>query len=264
MAQSTVTGQSTCLLIPGADGHLLWIMDVGAALATITLAEAVVVHTIFLLLFLLLGLTDDGQTPLNSTAKWKGQTGSGNTSYFKATMTLRRQVSSSWNHREAQVTLWRESEIFRKLVLALSSQMFLVFGQIYPKSLKICKMRPISLETSAFHTQSAHAAGQFVANLLESPSTDYNLGNNKALRSQPGTSAVMTPAASLAVRAGMQPEGWARGCPPSIWHLQDYSWALRPAWGSHYHRVMDSSVSIGGYQDGWSWNIWSEAMSWFV
>lgn len=68
MAQSTVTGQSTCLLIPGADGHLLWIMDVGAALATITLPEAVVVHTIFLLLFLLLGLTDDGQTPLNSTA----------------------------------------------------------------------------------------------------------------------------------------------------------------------------------------------------
>lgn len=44
-------------------------MDVGAALAAITLAEAVVVHTIFLLLFLLLGLTDDGQTPLNSTAK---------------------------------------------------------------------------------------------------------------------------------------------------------------------------------------------------
>lgn len=57
--------------IPGADGHLLRIMDVGAALPTITLAKAVVVHTIFLLLFLLLGLTNDGQTSLNSTAKWR-------------------------------------------------------------------------------------------------------------------------------------------------------------------------------------------------
>lgn len=54
---------------PGADSHLLWIMDVGAVLPTIALAEAVVVHAVFLLLlFLLLGLTDDGQTPLNSTA----------------------------------------------------------------------------------------------------------------------------------------------------------------------------------------------------
>lgn len=56
--------------IPGADGHLLWIMDVGAVLPSITLAKAVVVHTVLLLLlFLLLGLTNDGQTPLNSTAK---------------------------------------------------------------------------------------------------------------------------------------------------------------------------------------------------
>lgn len=56
--------------IPGAHSHLLWVMDVGAVLPTIALAEAVVVHAVFLfLLFLLLGLTDDGQTPLNSTAK---------------------------------------------------------------------------------------------------------------------------------------------------------------------------------------------------
>lgn len=71
-AQSTVMGQSIrllCLSIPGTDGHLFWIMDVGAAVPAITLAEAVVVHTVFLLLFLLLGLTNDGQTPLNSTAK---------------------------------------------------------------------------------------------------------------------------------------------------------------------------------------------------
>lgn len=53
---------------PGADGHFLRIMDVGAALPAITLAKAVVVHTVFLLLFLLLGLTNDGQTSLNSTA----------------------------------------------------------------------------------------------------------------------------------------------------------------------------------------------------
>lgn len=53
---------------PGADGHFLWIVDVGAALAPIALPEAVVVHTIFLLFLLLLGLTDDGQAPLHSTA----------------------------------------------------------------------------------------------------------------------------------------------------------------------------------------------------
>lgn len=56
--------------IPGADSHLLWIMDVGAVLPAITPAEAVVVHAVLLLLlFLLLGLTNDGQTPLNGTAK---------------------------------------------------------------------------------------------------------------------------------------------------------------------------------------------------
>lgn len=45
-------------------------MDVGAVLPAITPAEAVVVHAVLLLLlFLLLGLTNDGQTPLNGTAK---------------------------------------------------------------------------------------------------------------------------------------------------------------------------------------------------
>lgn len=53
---------------PGADGHFLWIMDVGAALAPIALPKAVVVHAIFLLFLLLLRLTDDGQAPLHGTA----------------------------------------------------------------------------------------------------------------------------------------------------------------------------------------------------
>lgn len=45
---------------PGADSYFFRIMDVGTALPTVTFAKAVVVHTILLLHFLLLGLTNDG------------------------------------------------------------------------------------------------------------------------------------------------------------------------------------------------------------
>lgn len=53
---------------PGADGNLVGIVDVGALVAAVTLAEAVVVHAVLLLLLLLARLVSyDGQTPLNRT-----------------------------------------------------------------------------------------------------------------------------------------------------------------------------------------------------
>lgn len=53
----------------GAHGHLLRVMDVGAAFATVTPAKAVVVHAVLsFLLFLLLRLPDDSQTPLDGPA----------------------------------------------------------------------------------------------------------------------------------------------------------------------------------------------------
>ena len=53
----------------GAHGHLLRVMDVGAAFATVTPAKAVVVHAVLsLLLFLLLRLPDDSQAPLDGPA----------------------------------------------------------------------------------------------------------------------------------------------------------------------------------------------------
>lgn len=54
---------------PGTHGHLLRVMDVRAAFATVTPAKAVVIHAVFsLLLFLLLCLPDDGQASLDSPA----------------------------------------------------------------------------------------------------------------------------------------------------------------------------------------------------
>lgn len=47
--------------VPSADGYFLRIVDVRTALPAVALAEPVVVHAILLLLlFLLLGLTNDG------------------------------------------------------------------------------------------------------------------------------------------------------------------------------------------------------------
>lgn len=56
-------------MAPGAHGHLLRVMDVGAAFATVTSAKAVVIHAVLsFLLFLLLRLPDDSQTPLDGPA----------------------------------------------------------------------------------------------------------------------------------------------------------------------------------------------------
>lgn len=52
-------------------------MDVGAAGATVTLAEAVVVHAVLLGLLLLLGLSDDGQAALDGAAGGQRETAGG-------------------------------------------------------------------------------------------------------------------------------------------------------------------------------------------
>lgn len=55
--------------IPGADSHLLWVVDVRTGVAAVALAKAVIVHAVLArLLLLLLGLPDDGQTSLDHTA----------------------------------------------------------------------------------------------------------------------------------------------------------------------------------------------------
>lgn len=44
--------------VPGADGHFVRVVDVGASVTMVTLAESVIVHAILLgLLFLLSGLS---------------------------------------------------------------------------------------------------------------------------------------------------------------------------------------------------------------
>lgn len=58
----------TCVKLPGADSHLVGIMDIGAAGATVAFAKAIVVHAVLLGLLLLLGLSDDGETPLDGAA----------------------------------------------------------------------------------------------------------------------------------------------------------------------------------------------------
>lgn len=56
------------LFLPGADGHLVWVMDVGATVATVTLAKAVVVHAVLLRRLLLMSVPDYGEASLDSTA----------------------------------------------------------------------------------------------------------------------------------------------------------------------------------------------------
>lgn len=43
-------------------------MDVGTAVATVTLAKAVVVHAVLLRLLLLISVSDDGKAPLDCSA----------------------------------------------------------------------------------------------------------------------------------------------------------------------------------------------------
>lgn len=54
--------------LPGANGNLVWVVDVGAAVATVALAKAVVVHAVLLLLLLLTSVSDYGKAPLDRTA----------------------------------------------------------------------------------------------------------------------------------------------------------------------------------------------------
>lgn len=76
----------------GAHGNLLRVMDIGAALATVTPAKAVVVHAVLsLLLFLLLRLPDDGQASLDGPAG-QGTTAAGG------------RVQSSWAKDPAAIT----------------------------------------------------------------------------------------------------------------------------------------------------------------
>lgn len=64
---------TSCLLArpsqkSGADGHLVRVVYVGTVCATVTFAEAVVVHAILLLLLLLTSMSNDGKTPLDRPA----------------------------------------------------------------------------------------------------------------------------------------------------------------------------------------------------
>lgn len=60
-------------MLPGTDSHLVWVMDVGTAVATVALAKAVVVHTVLLQLLLLTSVSDYGKAPLDSTACFRKQ-----------------------------------------------------------------------------------------------------------------------------------------------------------------------------------------------
>lgn len=51
-------------------------MDVGTAVATVTLAKAVVIHAVLFGLLLLAGLSDDGEASLDRTACFCKQIGS--------------------------------------------------------------------------------------------------------------------------------------------------------------------------------------------
>lgn len=64
-------------LLPGADGHLVWVMDVGTAVATVTFAKAVVVHAVLFWLLLLISVSDDGKTPLDCTTGFRKQRNTG-------------------------------------------------------------------------------------------------------------------------------------------------------------------------------------------
>jgi len=66
----TPTGVFSCAL-PGADGNLVRVVDVGTAVAAVTLAEAVVVHAVLLLLLLLMSLPDYGKAALDSAAGFR-------------------------------------------------------------------------------------------------------------------------------------------------------------------------------------------------
>ena len=81
-------------------------MDVGAAVAAVTLAEAVVVHAVVArLLFLAVGVPDDGQTALHRPAAKKRELrGSGTRAYG-----VWRQVMFKEHRGSLQLAVYRGS-----------------------------------------------------------------------------------------------------------------------------------------------------------
>lgn len=57
--------------LPGADGNLVRVVDVGTAGAAVTFAEAVVVHAVLLLLLLLMSVSDYGKAALDCAAGFR-------------------------------------------------------------------------------------------------------------------------------------------------------------------------------------------------
>lgn len=89
--------------VPGANGNFIWIMDVGAGWATVTLAKAVEVHAVlFGLLFLLPSLANDGQTLLHRPTERANTNGFNTgsqpllTSLSQAGTTERRWCTQDW------------------------------------------------------------------------------------------------------------------------------------------------------------------------
>lgn len=56
------------IILPGADSHLVWVVDVGTAVASVTLPKAVVVHAVLLQLLLLTSVSDYCEASLDCTA----------------------------------------------------------------------------------------------------------------------------------------------------------------------------------------------------
>lgn len=55
-------------ILPGAHRHLVWVMDVGTTVATVTLAKAVVIHAVLFRLLLVTRVPDDGEAFLDCAA----------------------------------------------------------------------------------------------------------------------------------------------------------------------------------------------------
>lgn len=56
------------IVLPRADSHFVWVVNVGTVVATVTLAKAVVVHAVLLQLLLLTSMSDDSEASLDCTA----------------------------------------------------------------------------------------------------------------------------------------------------------------------------------------------------
>lgn len=56
------------IVVPCADSHFVWVMNVGTVVATVTLAKAIVVHAVLLQLLLLTSMPDDSEASLDCSA----------------------------------------------------------------------------------------------------------------------------------------------------------------------------------------------------